>query len=103
VDLDDAAMGPAIQDLWMLLPGDTRASGAALASLLEGYETFCRFDRREIALIEPLRTLRMLHHSAWLAQRWDDPAFPAAFSWFGTDNYWSQQIAQLREQIEAMD
>ncbi len=102
VDLDDAAMGPAVQDLWMLLPGDARASGAALASLLEGYETFCRFDRRELALIEPLRTLRMLHHSAWLAQRWDDPAFPAAFSWFGTDNYWSQQIAQLREQVEAM-
>jgi Ser/Thr protein kinase RdoA (MazF antagonist) len=102
VDLDDAAMGPAIQDLWMLLPGDARASGPALANLLEGYETFCRFDRREIALIEPLRTLRMLHHSAWLAQRWDDPAFPAAFAWFGSENYWSQQIGQLTEQIEAM-
>lgn len=102
VDLDDAAMGPAVQDLWMLLPGDARASRAAVASLLEGYETFRPFDRRELGLIEPLRTLRMLHHSAWLAQRWDDPAFPAAFSWFGSSSYWSQQTAQLREQVEAM-
>ena len=102
VDLDDAATGPAVQDLWMLLPGDLAASRAALASLLEGYETFRPFDRRELALIEALRTLRMVHHSAWLAQRWDDPAFPAAFPWFGAASYWSQQITQLREQIEAM-
>lgn len=103
VDLDDAAMGPAVQDLWMLLPGELAASGSALANLLEGYETFRPFDRRELALIEPLRTLRMLHHSAWLAQRWDDPAFPAAFGNFGTAAYWSQQITQLREQVEAME
>ncbi len=102
VDLDDAAMGPAVQDLWMLLPGELAASRAALANLLEGYETFRPFDRRELTLIEPLRTLRMVHHSAWLAQRWDDPAFPAAFSWFGSAAYWSQQVTQLREQIEAM-
>jgi Ser/Thr protein kinase RdoA (MazF antagonist) len=103
VDLDDACMGPAVQDLWMLLPGGVGNSRRQLEELLEGYETFLAFDRRELALIEPLRTLRMVHHSAWLAERWKDPAFPAAFPYFGTSAYWSQQITQLREQIEAMD
>ena len=102
VDLDDCATGPAVQDLWMLLPGGLSESGAALASLLEGYETFCDFDRRELGLIEALRTLRMIHHSAWLAQRWQDPAFPAAFPWFGSSVYWSGQVAQLLEQIEQL-
>lgn len=102
VDLDDAATGPAVQDLWMLLPGNAQASRAALASLLEGYESFCDFDRRELALIEPLRTLRMIHHSAWLAQRWDDPAFPRAFPWFGTAAYWSEQRTQLLEQLSLL-
>ena len=68
----------------------------------QGYEAFCDFDARELALIEPLRTLRMIHHSAWIAQRWSDPAFPAAFPWFGSAAYWSQQTAALREQLEAM-
>jgi Ser/Thr protein kinase RdoA (MazF antagonist) len=102
VDLDDACTGPAVQDLWMLLPGTQADAPRALADLLEGYETFLDFDRRELTLIEPLRTLRMIHHSAWLAERWSDPAFPVAFPWFGTPAYWSQQTTQLREQIEAM-
>ncbi|MEF7615036.1 serine/threonine protein kinase [Aquincola sp. MAHUQ-54] len=102
VDLDDACNGPAVQDLWMLLAGDRPTMRMQLASLLEGYECFMPFDRRELSLIEPLRTLRMVHHSAWIAERWTDPAFPAAFPWFGTPAYWSQQTLQLREQIEAM-
>jgi Ser/Thr protein kinase RdoA (MazF antagonist) len=100
VDLDDACMGPAVQDLWMLVSGDAQTMQAQLAQLLEGYRAWCDFDPREQRLIEPLRALRMLRHSAWLALRHDDPAFPAAFPFFGTAAYWSQQTAQLREQIE---
>jgi Ser/Thr protein kinase RdoA (MazF antagonist) len=102
VDLDDAVNGPAMQDLWMLLSGSPDAMRGQLAAVLQGYRQFRRFDLRELALIEPLRTLRMVHHSAWLAERWDDPAFPAAFPWFGTPGYWGQQTTQLREQIAAM-
>jgi len=102
VDLDDAVMGPAVQDLWMLLSGDALSMRQQLACVLEGYETVAEFDRRELSLIEPLRTLRMIHHSAWLARRWGDPAFPLAFPWFGTPNYWHDQVAKLREQLEAM-
>jgi Ser/Thr protein kinase RdoA (MazF antagonist) len=102
VDLDDCCSGPAVQDLWMLLSGSRTAMRMQLAHVLEGYRAFMHFDPRELALIEPLRTLRMLHHSAWLAERWNDPAFPAAFPWFGTAAYWSQQTAAMREQIEAM-
>ncbi|MDT7837631.1 serine/threonine protein kinase [Aquabacterium sp. OR-4] len=102
VDLDDAVMGPAVQDLWMLLSGEPEAMAAQLAAVLQGYRQFRRFDLRELALVEPLRTLRMLHHSAWLAERWCDPAFPAAFPWFGNAGYWGQQAQQLREQIDAM-
>jgi Ser/Thr protein kinase RdoA (MazF antagonist) len=103
VDLDDAVTGPAIQDLWMLLSGDELSVRQQLACVLEGYETVAEFDRRELTLIEPLRTLRMIHHSAWLARRWGDPAFPPAFPWFGTPNYWNDQVAKLGEQLEAMD
>ena len=102
VDLDDACMGPAIQDLWMLLSGSPQAMRSQLVAALEGYRQFSDFDLRELALIEPLRTLRMIHHSAWLAERWTDPAFPAAFPWFGSAGYWGQQTMQLNEQIEAM-
>jgi Ser/Thr protein kinase RdoA (MazF antagonist) len=102
VDLDDAVTGPAVQDLWMLLSGDALSMRQQLACVLEGYETVAEFDRRELGLIEPLRTLRMIHHSAWLARRWGDPAFPLAFPWFGTPNYWGDQVAKLREQLEAM-
>ncbi len=102
VDLDDACNGPAVQDLWMLLPGDAANAAAPLAALLEGYTAFRDFDRRELRLIEPLRTLRMLHHSAWIARRWQDPAFPIAFPWFEGSTYWQQQAQQLREQVDAM-
>ncbi len=102
VDLDDACTGPAVQDLWMLLSGEPPAMAAQLGQILQGYRLFMPFDTRELALIEPLRTLRMVHHSAWLAERWSDPAFPAAFPFFGTAAYWSQQTSQLREQLAAM-
>jgi Ser/Thr protein kinase RdoA (MazF antagonist) len=86
----------------MLLSGDRDAMGAQMRWLLEGYRAFMPFDARELVLVEPLRTLRMIHHSAWIAERWSDPAFPAAFPWFGSGAYWSQQTTQLREQLEAM-
>ncbi|MEP6824650.1 MAG: serine/threonine protein kinase [Ramlibacter sp.] len=102
VDLDDARTGPAVQDLWMLLSGDRAQRTGQLSGLLDGYEQFREFDRRELALIEPLRTLRLIHYSAWLARRWDDPAFPAAFPWFGSSDYWQGQVQMLEEQVEAM-
>ncbi len=102
VDLDDAMQGPAVQDIWMLASGDEHSAARRLEALLEGYEQFSSFDWRERALIEPLRTLRMLRHSAWLAERWVDPSFPLNFPFFGSAAYWSQQTAQLREQCELM-
>ena len=102
VDLDDCRSGPAVQDVWMLLPGERAERQRALLALLDGYEQVRAFDRRELALIEPLRTLRLIHYSAWLARRWDDPAFPAAFADFGSADYWRGQIVLLRDQIEAM-
>jgi Ser/Thr protein kinase RdoA (MazF antagonist) len=102
VDLDDCCMGPAIQDLWMLLPGERTAVEAALLHLLDGYRDFMDYDDRELLLIEPLRTLRMIHHSAWLAERWRDPAFPIAFPWFASPAYWNQQALDLAEQVERM-
>ena len=102
VDLDDARMGPAVQDLWMLLSGERAQRGMQLSTLLEGYEQFRDFDRRELALIEPLRTLRLIHYSAWLARRYSDPIFPINFPWFGSSDYWRGQIDMLIEQIEAM-
>ncbi len=102
VDLDDACTGPAVQDLWMLLSGDRRDQTGQLSALLDGYEQFRDFDRRELALIEPLRTLRLIHYSAWLARRWDDPSFPPTFPWFGSSDYWQGQVQMLEEQLEAM-
>ncbi len=102
VDLDDALMGPAVQDLWMLLPGSSEARQAPLNALLRGYEDFIDFDRRELRLIEALRTLRMVHYSAWIAKRWADPAFPVAFPWFGERAYWDDQATRLTEQLQAM-
>jgi Ser/Thr protein kinase RdoA (MazF antagonist) len=102
VDLDDAMNGPAVQDLWMLFGADTAGAALAREAVLEGYERFRAFDRRELTLVEPLRTLRMVHHSAWIARRWHDPAFPAAFPFFTAADYWRQQAMQLREQAEAM-
>lgn len=103
VDLDDARTGPAVQDLWMLLSGERAQRQKQLGPLLDGYEQLRDFDRAELALIEPLRTLRLIHYSAWLARRWDDPAFPRAFPWFGTSDYWRGQVQMLEEQLEAMD
>lgn len=103
VDFDDARSAPAIQDLWMMLSGDRQRQTAQLDTLMEGYREFCAFDPRELRLIEPLRALRMLHYSAWIASRWEDPAFPAAFPWFNTTNYWGEQILGLREQVAALD
>jgi Ser/Thr protein kinase RdoA (MazF antagonist) len=102
VDLDDARMGPAVQDLWMLLSGDRRQRSLQLSALLEGYEQVRDFDRRELVLIEALRTLRLIHYSAWLARRWADPIFPINFPWFGTPDYWREQVLMLQEQIEQM-
>lgn len=102
VDLDDCASGPAVQDLWMLLSGERRDRSAQLGALLDGYEQLRPFDRRELALIEPLRTLRLIHYSAWLARRWSDPTFPLHFPYFGTSDYWRGQTQLLDEQIEAM-
>ena len=102
VDLDDARTGPAVQDLWMLLSGDRRQRTHQLGALVDGYEQFRAFDRRELALIEPLRTLRLIHYSAWLARRWDDPIFPINFPWFGSSDYWKGQVLMLEEQLEAM-
>ena len=99
VDLDDAANAPAVQDLWMLLSGDGNAGRAQVRALLGGYESFREFDDRQLTLVEPLRTLRMIYHSAWLAKRWQDPAFPAAFPWFGTPSYWQEQIQLLQERV----
>ncbi len=103
VDFDDSRMGPAIQDLWMLLSGKRAEMTQALCDLLSGYEDFRAFDRRELHLIEALRTLRLIHYAAWIARRWDDPAFPAAFPWFNSQRYWQDRILELREQIAAMD
>ena len=103
VDLDDARMGPALQDLWMLLSGDRAWMTRQLLDVLAGYEQFAELDRRELHLLEALRTLRLIHYSAWIARRWDDPAFPAAFPWFNTQRYWQDRILELREQIALMD
>lgn len=102
VDFDDARNGPAVQDLWMLLSGDADAMSRQLGHVLDGYDRFADFDRGELSLVEPLRTLRLVHYSAWIARRWHDPAFPAAFPWFGTARYWQDRILELREQVAAM-
>jgi Ser/Thr protein kinase RdoA (MazF antagonist) len=103
VDFDDSRMGPAVQDLWMLLSGDRPAMTRQLADVLAGYEDFNEFDPRELHLVEALRTLRLIHYSAWIARRWHDPAFPAAFPWFNTQRYWQDRVLELREQIALMD
>jgi Ser/Thr protein kinase RdoA (MazF antagonist) len=102
VDLDDARSGPAVQDLWMLLSGERGQQLQQLGALVDGYEEFGELDRRELRLIEVLRTLRLVHYSAWLAQRWADPIFPINFPWFGSSDYWSGQVDMLVEQTEAM-
>ncbi|GGM20775.1 stress response kinase A [Pseudomonas asuensis] len=103
VDLDDCRMAPAVQDLWMMLAGDRQERLSQLSELMDGYREFHDFAPRELALIEGLRSLRLLQYSAWLARRWDDPAFPKSFSFFGTERYWGDQVLMLREQLSALD
>ncbi|NRA41905.1 MAG: serine/threonine protein kinase [Pseudomonadales bacterium] len=99
VDFDDARMAPAVQDIWMMLSGDKFQQQTQFLEILEGYEMFTEFDRRELHWIEPLRTLRMMNYCAWLAKRWQDPAFPMHFPWFNTARYWGEHIVELREQL----
>lgn len=103
VDFDDSRMGPALQDLWMLLSGSREDMERQLGELLAGYRCFHDFNDGELHLLEALRTLRLIHYSAWLARRWHDPAFPVAFPWFNTQHYWQDRILELREQIALMD
>lgn len=103
VDMDDCRNGPAIQDVWMLLSGSRQDMTLQLSELIEGYQLFHDFDIRELALIEPLRTLRLIHYSTWLARRWDDPAFPKAFPWFNTGAYWQEQLTILEQQKVLLD
>lgn len=103
VDFDDCQSAPAVQDLWMLLAGSRHERELQLGELLDGYETFCPFDSRELGLIEPLRALRMVHYAGWLAVRWHDPAFPLHFPWFNTEGYWQQHVAELEEQRRLLD
>ena len=102
VDLDDCRAGPAVQDIWMMLSGDQMQQRIQLETLLEAYEEFCEFPIQQLALIEPLRAMRMVHYMSWLARRWDDPAFPLAFPWFASEKYWEQQILALKEQLSAL-
>jgi Ser/Thr protein kinase RdoA (MazF antagonist) len=103
VDLDDTRTGPAAQDLWMFLSGDRHEQTPQLATLLDGYQEFRDFDARELNLIEALRTLRIMHYAAWLARRWQDPAFKLAFPWFDSPRYWDEHILSLREQAALME
>jgi Ser/Thr protein kinase RdoA (MazF antagonist) len=103
VDLDDCMSGPRIQDLWMFLAGDAASQQASWAAIMEGYEVFGEFDFAELTLVEPLRSLRILHHAAWIANRWRDPAFPRAFPWFGEARFWERHVSDLFEQLAAMD
>lgn len=103
VDFDDCRTGPALQDIWMLLSGDRAAMTRQLGYVLDGYQDFCEFNFTELHLLEALRSLRMIHYSAWLARRWNDPAFPLNFPWFNTQQYWQDQILALREQRALLD
>lgn len=103
VDLDDCVTGPAVADFWMLLDAEPETRRQQLAALLEGYEQFMDFNPRQLRLIEPLRAARMIEYAAWIARRWDDPAFPAAFPWFGEDRYFEEHLAGLEDQLRRME
>jgi Ser/Thr protein kinase RdoA (MazF antagonist) len=102
VDLDDCRSGPAVQDLWMMLSGDRMQQSLQMSILVEAYEEFAEFDKRQLLLVEPLRAMRMVHYMAWLSKRWQDPAFPQAFPWFAEGKYWEQQILSLKEQFSTL-
>jgi len=103
VDFDDCATGPAVQDLWMLLFGSREDMQNQLGHIMQGYRQFADFNVTELWLIEALRTLRLIHYAAWIARRWDDPAFPRAFPWFDAPRYWEEHIQVLREQLPLLD
>ncbi|MEX2132106.1 MAG: serine/threonine protein kinase [Pseudohongiellaceae bacterium] len=103
VDFDDTQMGPVVQDIWMLLSGDRDQMQAQLLQVITGYNDFYRFPERQLELVESLRTLRIIHYAAWLARRWQDPAFPRSFPWFNTGRYWSDHVLEIREQLAALD
>ena len=103
VDFDDARMAPAIQDIWMLLSGERHEKLSQLSEIVDGYDEFSEFPHQQLQLIEPLRTLRMMHYAAWLGRRWQDPAFPQNFPWFNTERYWGEHILQLKEQSSELD
>jgi len=102
VDFDDACEGAAIQDLWMLLPGDDEGRQSALGALIEGYEVFRNFDWNSAALIEPLRALRLIHYGGWLSARFDDPAFPRAFPFAAQARFWEEHLITLEQQGERL-
>ena len=97
VDLDDARMGPAVQDLWMLANDES-----AMHALLDGYQQMRDFDFTELALVPALRAMRQLHYAGWIAARWHDPAFPAAFPFAAEARWWEQHITDLHELAEAL-
>jgi len=99
VDFDDMVRGPCVQDLWLLAAGKDDEARRQRSVLLDGYEQFREFDYRSLRLIEPLRALRFIHFSAWIARRWEDPAFPRVFPDFGTERYWAEELTSLREQL----
>src|SRR6185436_1571750 len=99
LDFDDMVIGPAVQDLWLALPGRDAYTLSLRERFLEGYQQFRDFDRSTLVLVEPLRGLRIVHYAAWLARRWHDPAFPAAWPHFGTDDYWERETQDLEEQL----
>lgn len=102
VDLDDCLAAPAIQDLWMFLSGERHEQEMQLSELMAGYGEFGDFETRQLRWVEMLRTLRIIRYAAWLARRWDDPAFPRAFPWFNSPRYWSDHILELREQFSRL-
>lgn len=103
VDFDDCVMGPPIQDLWMLLSGERAEQTLQLSLILDAYTTFYDFSPSTLGSIEALRTLRIMHHAAWIARRWEDPAFPMAFPWFESPRFWSDHLLELREQMALLD
>ena len=102
IDFDDCRMAPAVQDVWMLLSGSRDEQRTQLINILDGYNEFAEFNMTELHLIAAMRTLRMLYFSAWIARRWDDPAFPLGFPWFNTAQYWENHVLSLREQLSEL-
>ena len=103
VDMDDSCNGPAIQDLWMLLSGEKEEMREQILFLLDGYESFCDFNKSELNLIEALRGLRQINYTGWVTKRWSDPAFPIAFPWFMEGSYWHVYLSDLAQQIKRLD